>query len=325
MRRLLIVRVVLSLAACVAVTSIAARASAQDGDTAAAQALFDEAGRLVKAGKLDQACPKFLASFKLDATAGTLLNLADCYEREGRTASAWARYVETATLASRSGPPEREKYARDHAAALEPKLSRLTITVATPMTGMRVLRDGVLLDGAAVGTAIPVDPGAHTVEATAPGKKPWSSSITIAAGGAQATAMVPTLEDSVGGGGAVTGTQTGGMGTQRTVALIVGGAGILGVVLGSVFGLNAQSTWADARDNHCQNTVCDATGVTQNQDAKSSATASTIAFVAGGALLAGGAVLWFTAPSSHAASGTALQVAPGFGPHAATLAVRGAF
>ena len=141
-------------------------------DLAAAQGLFDAAKQLVAQGKLAEACPKFLASFRFDPKPGTMVNLADCYEKNGQTASAWARYLEAATLAQRAGQAEREQYAKEHAAALEPKVARLSIAAAAA-PGLEVLRDGKI-DAAILGTPVPVDPGKHLIEARAPGKKTWS-------------------------------------------------------------------------------------------------------------------------------------------------------
>src|SRR5262245_35951588 len=113
----------LPLSIVVAALLAAPEAHAQGGDLAVAQGLIDEANRLVGQGKLAEACPKFLASFQLGPKPGTAVNLADCFEKNGQIASAWARYLEAASLAQRAGQSEREQYAREHAATLEPKLS----------------------------------------------------------------------------------------------------------------------------------------------------------------------------------------------------------
>src|SRR3954465_9465866 len=86
----------------VTVFSIALNAGAQGksgGNRAAAEALFNQGRDLMTAGKFVEACPKFEASQQLDPGLGTMLNLAECYEKTGRTASAWAEYREAIPLA----------------------------------------------------------------------------------------------------------------------------------------------------------------------------------------------------------------------------------
>src|SRR5262249_7541698 len=139
--------------------------------------------------------PRFLASFERDPKPGAALNLADCYEKTGRTASAWARFDEAATLAQRAGQARREEYARRHAAALEPLLSRLAVAAPRAAAGLGAPRDGALLAAAAWGAPAPVDPGKHVIEARAAGKKPWSTTVEVSAGGALVRVEVPALED----------------------------------------------------------------------------------------------------------------------------------
>ena len=69
------------------------------GNEAAAEALFDEAKKLANDGKFAEACPKFAESNRLDRGAGTLIHLADCYEKNKQTASAWATFKEAASAA----------------------------------------------------------------------------------------------------------------------------------------------------------------------------------------------------------------------------------
>jgi serine/threonine-protein kinase len=82
---------------------------------------------------------------------------------------------------------------------------------------------------------------------------------------------------------------------QRTAAYVVGGAGIVGLGIGSIFGLQAMSKNKDA-ETHCpMGYVCkDAQGPALADDARSAARVSTIVFAIGGAALVGGAVLFFT-------------------------------
>src|SRR5439155_13958444 len=109
-------------------------ANAQDGMTkATAEALFADGKRLMSAGDYAAACPKFAASQKLDPAVGTALNLADCYERTGRAASAWAEFRGAASAAHAVGSREREQLAADRSKALESRLSYLTITTTSPL------------------------------------------------------------------------------------------------------------------------------------------------------------------------------------------------
>ena len=96
---------------------------------AAAEALFDDAKKLMAAKHYAEACPKFADSQRLDPGVGTLLNLGLCYKQNGQTASAWSSYREAASLARSEGQSDREDLARQEAANLEPQLTKLVIEV----------------------------------------------------------------------------------------------------------------------------------------------------------------------------------------------------
>lgn len=162
---------------------------------AASQALFSDGKKLMEAGKYEEACPKFEESQRLAPGIGTQFNLAVCYESLGRIASAWSLYLDVAALAKSTNQGEREKAARQAAAAIEGKLSRLTITAdAKAPANLEVKRDGVVVGRAQFGTAIPVDPGPHKVTATAPGKKLWETTVTVEKGPSTKEVTVPELE-----------------------------------------------------------------------------------------------------------------------------------
>jgi hypothetical protein len=313
--------------------TVAEVASAADAGSnkAAAEALFAEARSLMAAGRYAEAIPKLQASQKLDPGAGTLLNLAQCYEQTGKTASAWAEYREVVSMARSAGAAEREEFAQQKARDLEAKLARLAISVTSggDVSGLKITRDGEPVDPAEFGVPIPVDPGRHVIQAAAPGKQTWSRTIEIGSGSSESV-EVPALVDGTAepaGGAVAAGTaepaetaQPKSSGSsQRTVALIVGGVGVVGVAVGAVFGLQASSSWDDARAS-CDDYPyeCGSGGVAKAEDASSQATISTIALIAGGACLAGAAVLWFTA-----GSGEEKQVSVGIGP--GSLRVKGSF
>ncbi len=314
----------------VTVFSIALNAGAQgksSGNRAAAEALFNQGRDLMTAGKFAQACPKFEASQQLDPGLGTMLNLAECYEKTGRTASAWAEYREAIPLARATGSKARQDLASERAQALQERLSTLTIRA---MSGddagahLEVRRDGVALQEAEFGSPIPVDPGEHVIEAVAPGKQPWSSKVQVGANAAKVSVEIPKLEAADGkpaeaGPLAVTTTpdntpppsdKPASSAAQRTTGLVLGGVGVVGVGLGTFFGLQASSKWSDAKKKCTDYPYgCGAEGADLRSSASSAASVSTVAFIAGGALLAAGVVLYFTAPSKK--ESVALAVGPG--------------
>jgi hypothetical protein len=277
------------------VTALGAPAFAQEGSRA--QALFDEGRRLMRDGRYAEACPKLAASQKLDPGAGTLMNLATCYEKNGQLASAWSTFLEAASAARSANHPEWETAARGRAVWLEPEIPRLVVVVQSKdVPGLVIERDGQPMDPAEWGSSMPIDSGKHTLRAQAPGKKPWSSEIKIAGPRTQIT--IPALEDesSTAKSESPAGASEDSGSTQRLLGVIAGGAGVISVGVGAFFGVKAGSTNDDAL-THC-NAVrqCDARGLDLRDTATSQAGVSTGFFVAGVALLAAGAVLYFTAP-----------------------------
>ena len=320
--------------------SIALQASAagkSGGNRAAAEALFNQGRDLMTAGKFADACPKFEASQQLDPGLGTMLNLAECYEKTGRTASAWAEYREAIPLARAAGSKARLDLATERAQALQERLSTLTIRA---MSGddegvhLEVRRDGVALQEAELGSPIPVDPGEHVVEAVAPGKQAWSSKVQVTGDAAKVSVEIPKLQAAGDQAQPATTTATPAVATtpentpptsdkpsgsaQRTTGLVFGGVGVVGIGLGSFFGLQASSKWSDAKKK-CSDYPygCSADATDLRSSAHSAGTVSTVAFVAGGALLATGVVLYLTAPTKKQ------SVALGFGPGSAF--VQGSF
>ena len=150
-----------------------ARASAQSSDSALAEALFRNGKELMDSGKLAEACPKFEESYRLVPKLGTLLNLATCHDKQGRTGTAWDELTRAATQAKQSGETERLEFARSALDQLDKRLSKLVVRVPSPVDGIEVRVDGRSIGRAVWGTPMPLDPGDHSVEARAPGRKSW--------------------------------------------------------------------------------------------------------------------------------------------------------
>ena len=291
--------------ACMALAGVVATARpAHAQASAAAEQLFQDARKLADAKRYSEACPKFLASQKVEPAIGTLLNLADCYEKNNQLASAWAKFHEAIALAQRSNKPQREQTAKERADKLEPRLIKLTILAHA--SGLDVKLDGTSIDSAALGSPIPVDAGKHRIEATASGKKPFTKDVEVNEKAKNPSVDIPPLEDEpkpvVEAPAPPSPTEPPPEGakswsTQKTLGVVAAGVGVVGIGVGAFFGIRTSSKWNDAK-GRCSGTPldCDQTGVDLGTQAKNSGTIATIALIAGGVFVAGGAVLFFTAP-----------------------------
>lgn len=342
MRRLL----VSALTTCVLL--VAAGQARADNDAAAAEALFAEAKKLAAKGKYAEACPKFVESNRLDPGAGTLIHLGNCYEKNKQTASAWVTYKAAASAAQAANRKEWAKLATQRAKALEPKLAHLTIKVPQPVDKLEVTRDGTSVSQASFNMALPIDTGAHAVEATAAGFKPFKTTVNITRDGENVEVTIPKLEaepvavapppaprpaPSAGPppwagpapGPSPSPEHDEGSG-QRTIGFVVGGVGVAGIAVGAVTGLMAMGKSSDAKatcpnDGRCASREA----VDASEDARTFGLVSTIAFIAGGVGLATGTALVFTAPSADEPRRSGVRLAPQAGPDRAGLTVFGAF
>ena len=186
-------RVSLVLACALLLPALSRSAQAQAENQAAARALFEEGRQLMKAGQHAAACPKLEAASRLYSSAGILLNLGDCYESIGRTASAWTVFGEASSVAKRTSRPDDAEEAIRRQNALQPALARLVIHVPHPMPGLTVNRGGDALAPAAWGAALPVDPGPVVISAEASGFNPWNTSV-VATAKRTVAVEVPALE-----------------------------------------------------------------------------------------------------------------------------------
>jgi hypothetical protein len=261
----------------------------------AAQALFDDGRRLLKEGNVPAACAKFAESQRLEPAGGTLMNLASCHARSGKTATAWLEFTDALTQATRDGREDRVQEAKRQLAELEPQLARITVTVdPTAPKSIEVLLDGTRLGAGAWGTALPVDPGDHEVSASAPGFVTFRTHATIASKERE-TIAVPALAPAP--------AEQAHEGTERTASRppVLGwalvGVAILGIGAGTYFGLDAAKKKDDG-ESRCTPAGCTSEGASLLRQANGSAWGSNIGFAIGGIALLGAAYLFFIRPSS---------------------------
>lgn len=347
---------ILPLAATAALTLTVIGGSEQRamaGDIAAAEVLFNDGQKLFDAGKIHEACEKFQESYTQDPAVGTMINLARCHEKEGKTATAWGEYKAVEVQASRSNQPQRQQYAHDEAAKLEPTLHQLVLNVKFPVEGLEITRNGTGVGKALWGEKIPVDPGDVVLKATAPGKKPWNQTVHLAAGPGIDHFDIPALVDAPveapKGKDTVVITPAG-WPTQKYVGVGLAGAGVVavGVAIGvHVLGLsedsksssfNAAATTEQGIKPTCKvpagsqpdkNNCPQSYQVYSHHEAyKTDVNFIAIPlYIAGGALIVGGAVLFFTAKPAEPTKveKTSLNVLPVWTPTQSGLSVTGTF
>ena len=301
---------------------------------ASARALFAEGRELAARGDHERACPKFEEALRLHHGMGTQFNLADCWEHVGKTASAWALFLEVAAAAKATDQFTREAAARERAKALEPRLSYLVIRVAEPQAEMEVWRGSVPLGRAAWGAQVPVDPGEHQVRAEAPGFATWQGSADVSRAAETVELVIPALKATRTAAlaeGHTTSTSSDGSGnptgadvTQDASAssstpwasLALGGVGLVGLGAGAWFGLRFREKNDDAKSLCVDPQGCGPDEIARvddlREDARGNLTRAWIGVGVGAAALAGAAVLWTSSGSGDAGTSTSagVQVQP---------------
>lgn len=274
---------VIAVAFASALSFAAPCARAEDDRIAYADRLFSHGVELMKNDDCQAAVPEFLESQRLDPSAATLANLATCYARLGRRASAWKTYREAAARAGAEGNPTLRGQALSAMSRLSPTLTKLRIVPPADTQSISLRLNGEPLD-AYDGVPIPLDSGESVIEAFAPGREPWRRTVNASEVGATLVIEVPELRP--------TEQQREEHVDLRPHAVIVAGVGVAMLVVGSVLGLSAKRS-NDQSSSFCREGRCTSEGVALREDAGSKATAAT--YVAGLGLVATGTgvALWF--------------------------------
>lgn len=297
-------------------------------DRARSLALFNSANKELARGNFAAACPIFEEVQRLSPGVGTLLNLGTCYAGLGRTASAWTAFNQAANLAWKANDSAKVQLAKASASNMEARLAFVTI-VRPDEPSAEVVVDGTPWRDASLGSKIPIDPGPHTIEVSAPGRKRWATTIELKEGGSvevlvpplESMAVEPAGEPVAPPSQLVTAPQlkatppapaappgaSASSSWSRPTAVALGSVGLTTVLIGGFFGLRAREAWSSAKP-YCADDGCRQPGYGDWQSAKNNARASTVLFTAGAALMAGGVVLWIALPGRTSA---ALQLSPG--------------
>lgn len=188
------------------------------------------------------------------------------------------------------------------------------------LSAVSVSMDGKPLADRLEGTAISIDPGQHSFHFESAGVPPVDKSFVLHESEKERRERIP-FSAPIGAAAplpAVAATSVASSWSSlKTVGVVIGGAGIVGLGIGSAFGVMAASDKNSAG--------CDANGYCAPGplgDARTHANVSTVAFVAGGVMLASGVALVLFAPSGSKGS---VEVAPAVAEKSGSLVLRGVF
>lgn len=306
-----------------------AHAQVSAGDKATAEALFDRGISLMREGKLEEACARLEQSQAIERGIGTMLYLAECYEKSGRTASAWALFREAASEAQAAGQVERAVAGRQRAERLEPSLTKLTVDVpeSSRVPGIEVVRNGTPIHKGAWGLPLPVDPGEQRIQVQAPGYQPHMLVVAVEKGTITARVDIPPLVRAPLPAGseaasaqpapglsttlpavAVTTSEPAPKSKLKLVGIIVGSAGVALLAVGGGFGIRAINKNNDAKDEGCKGKEClPGDGVALTNQALTAAKVADVGIIGGGALVVAGLLTYFLAPRTESQTKVALS------------------
>jgi hypothetical protein len=214
--------------------------------------------------------------------------------------------------ASESCPADIRKACTGHVQAVNAEVPTIIFTAkdaaGADLTDVKVTMDGELLTTRLDGTALSVDPGSHRFTLEAQGKPTVTKTLLIEQGQKdrrEDVALEPlaALVAATLVAASQPAANDHGLSTQKILAITAGGVGIVGLGIGAAFGIIALSDRSTAETDCGGTGACkQMAGVTEWGSVQSAGNVSTVAFVAGGVVIASGALLWITAPHHPAAT-----------------------
>ena len=284
------------------------RAGADDS-AQGAEALFQRARERMGQGDFASACPMLEHAYALDHGAGTLLALAICHEGDRKPALALREFRESLNV---SGPGEsaRSRDARGgaHVQSLEGSVPRIKLRPPTPEpVGLEVhARRRERSISAAMVAGVPVDPGPHVIEASAPPAAPWRTQVDVGRTPTPVVVDIPAF-GTVAASTPSLRAPAPPSSAPRAFGWIVGGLGVAAAAVGAGFGVAAFDAEASSR-RACQDNVCTPAGVDKNREARRDALVSDMTFAAAGVAVGAAVFLLLRGTSPSAAASTT----PGF-------------
>lgn len=309
-----------AIAAALLLGSASAFADPTPQDISQARDLGQQAQAAHEAGNFAESERLWTAASNLYPAAPTLtLGLARAQVKQGKYVLARETYNKI--IREQSNNPNASAAFKDALAAAQSemeaasaKIARVTVSIEGGAPNAQVTIDNEAINAAGIGVPRPIDPGQHTVKASAEGYVPAETTFQVAEAGS-AEAKLTLAKDpnakpaTVAGPGPTTAPGTTVTTTKRdhTMAIIALGVGGAGLVFGGVTGILAMGKHSDL-DKACPDGKCTPTLQSDVDSYHTMATLSTIGFIVGGVGVAAGAVLWFVGPKKEVqASGSSFR------------------
>lgn len=167
-------------ATCLALSAPAAAQEPSKADLAKARTLFQEAVALAAANNCAAALVKYKEVAQVKVTPNVAFNVAECEARLGQLVSALGNYrVAAAKAADDKNAVKVLKEVPSRIEDLEARIPKLTVTRGKGADTAVIELDGSEIGSGQLGSAIPVDPGTHTIVAKVGSKKYLSETIKL--------------------------------------------------------------------------------------------------------------------------------------------------
>jgi hypothetical protein len=309
---------------------VLANAPARADDASTALEELKQGYALKQDGKCEEAVPVFEHSASLDPKPKTLLNLAACEANLGDLVAAQRDAVRGRDLATAAQDQELATVASTQLAAIEKRLAHLTVVLAHGAPpDSAVSRDRLPMGASTLGTEVALNAGPHVITVVAKGRaerrfdvflsEGANAQIEVAPGdrvaavawspapqpiAAPVAAAEPEPEPEAPASASATP-------TEKLLAYGAFALGAVGLTVGIATGIVATSQHGTLVSD-CNGYDCGAAVQGTLNSFRALRTWSTVGYVVGVVGAAGGAVLWFNAPTAPPDSPAAsLWLGPG--------------
>jgi len=171
-------------------------AHAQSPKNPEALQLYQHGKKLIDQQKYKQACAALKQSLDIEEAINTLYQFGRCNESQDRYLEAHDAYLRASTMARTAGDQKRAGIAQQRADDLKPKIPKLVVLVNSSVPSLSITWGDKSIPQADWGKAVPIDPGEHTVKASAPGYQEWSMTISAQRTGGVSKVTIPELVPS---------------------------------------------------------------------------------------------------------------------------------